>query len=61
MDQVIEHWCNWNDVDILYSGLDTVLHREATSAITIYYFRPQKTQFISGLMGRRVIDNTQLG
>jgi len=39
----------------------TLLHREASSAVPIYCFRPHKTQFISGLIDRTVIDVTQLG
>jgi hypothetical protein len=38
-----------------------VLHREASSAVVIYCFGPQKSQFISGLMDCTVIDITQLG
>jgi len=33
---------------------------EASSAVAIYCFRPQKTQFISGLTEHTVIDITQL-
>jgi len=43
-----------------YSELETVLHREASSAFAIYCFGPQKTQFISNLINRTVIDITQL-
>jgi len=60
MNQAIDHGCNWNDGDVLYSELETVLHREASSAVAIYCIGPQKTQFISGLMDRTVIDITQL-
>ena len=38
-----------------------LLHREAPSAVAVHCFGPQKTQFISGLMDRTVIDITQLG
>ena len=61
MNQAIDHGCNWNDRDILYSGLGTVLHREASSAVAIYCFGPQKTQSVIGLIDRTVIDITQLG
>jgi len=57
----IDHGCNWNDGDVLYSELETVVHREASSAVAIYCFGPQKPQFISGLIERTVIDITQLG
>jgi len=60
MNQVIGHGCNWNDGDIPYSELQTVLHREVSSAVAIYCFGPQKTNSISGLNDRRVIDITQL-
>jgi len=38
-----------------------VLVREASSAVAIYCFGPQKTQFICGLLDRIHIDITQLG
>jgi len=37
-----------------------VLHREVSSAVAIYFFGPQKTNFISALMDRTVIDITEL-
>ena len=60
INEAIDHGCNWNDGDVIYSELETVLHREASSAVAIYCFRPQKTQFISGFIDSRVIDITQL-
>jgi hypothetical protein len=61
MNQVIEEGFNWNDSDIPYSELETVLHREASYAVAIYRFGLQKTEFISCLIERTVIDITQLG
>ena len=61
MNKAIDHGCNWNDGDELYSELATVLHREASYAVAICWFGPQKTRFISGITDRRVIDMTQLG
>ena len=61
INQAVNHGCNCNGGDILYSELETVLHREASLAVAIYCFGPQKTQFISGLFDRIVIDTTQLG
>jgi hypothetical protein len=61
MNQAIGHGCNWNDGDVPYSELETVLHREVSSAVAIYCFGPQKTNFISGLIDRTVIDITRLG
>ena len=61
ISQAIDQGCSWNDGDILYSELETVLHREASLAVAIYCFGPQKTQFISGLIDHTVIDITQLG
>ena len=58
MNHAIEHGCNWNDVDVLYSELETVLHREASSAVAIYCFRPQNTHFIGSLIDCTVIDIT---
>jgi len=60
-NQAIDWGCNWNDGDILYSELETVLHGETSSAVTIYCFGPQIKQFISGLIDRTFIDITQLG
>jgi hypothetical protein len=59
MNQAIGHGCNWNDGDVPYSELETVLHGEVSSAVAIYYFGPQKI-FISGLNDRRVTDITQV-
>ena len=42
INQAIDHGCNWNDGGILYSELETVLHREL-SAVAVYCFGPQKT------------------
>jgi hypothetical protein len=61
INEAIDHGCNWNDSDVSYSELETVLHHEASSAVATYCFRPQKTHFISGLTERTVIDITQLG
>jgi hypothetical protein len=61
MNQAIDHGCNWNDGDILYSELETVLHREASPAVAVYCSGPQKAQFNSGLMDRIFIDINQLG
>ena len=61
MNNASDHGCNWNDGDILYSELETVLQREASSAVAIYCFGPQKSAFISHLIDRTVIDITQLG
>ena len=61
MNQAIDYGCNWNDGDVLYSELETVLHHEALPAVAVYCFRPQKTQFIICRMDRTVIDITQLG
>ena len=43
MNLAIDHGCNWNDGDLLYSELEIVLHREASSAVAIYCVLPQKT------------------
>jgi rRNA maturation protein Rpf1 len=36
INHAIDHGCNWNDGDVLYSELETVLLREASSAVAIY-------------------------
>ena len=46
INEAIDQGCNWNDGDVLYSELQTVLHRETSSAVVIYCFGPLKTQFI---------------
>ena len=61
INEAIDHGCNWNDGDVLYSELQTVLHREASSAVAICCSGPQKTQFISGLIDRTVVHITQPG
>ena len=60
MNESIGHGCNWNDGDVPYSELQTVLHRDVSSAVAIYCFGPQKTNFISGLIDRTVLDIIQL-
>jgi hypothetical protein len=61
MNQAIGHGCNWNDGDVPYSELESLLHREVSSAVSSSCFGTQKTNFISGLIDRRVIDFTPLG
>jgi len=61
MNQAIGHGCYWNDGDFPYSELETLLHLEVSSAVAIYFFGPQKTNFISGLIARRFIDINQVG
>jgi adenylate kinase family enzyme len=41
----VDYGDNWNDGDVLYSLLETVLHREASSAVGIYCFGSQKNTF----------------
>ena len=60
MNQAIDHGCNLNDGDVLFSELETVLRREASSAVAINCFGPKKTQFISSLIEHTVIHITQL-
>ena len=52
MCEAIDHGCNWDAGDVLYLDLETVVNREASSAVAIYVFRPQKSQFIIGLIER---------
>ena len=61
MNQAIDHGCNRNDGYVPYSDLETVVHREASPAVAIYFFGLQKKQFISGLLERTVIEISQLG
>jgi hypothetical protein len=61
MIEAVDHGCSWNDGDVPYSELETMLYREASSALAIYCYGPQKTKFISALIQRTVIDITQLG
>ena len=41
INEAIEDGCNWNDGDVLYSELENVVHREASSAVAICCFGPQ--------------------
>ena len=59
-NEAIGQGCNWNDGHVPYSELGTVLHREASSAVAIYCFRPVKTEFINSFINRKVIDITQV-
>ena len=61
MNEAIEHWCNWNDGNIPHSELETVLHREASSAVAIYCIGLLKTECNHGPIDRTVIDITHLG
>ena len=61
MNQAIYHGCNWNGGDVPYIDVETVLHRDASTAVAIYCFGLQKTQLICGLLEPTVIDITQLG
>ena len=61
MNHAIDHECNWSNGDVLYSELETMLLREASSAVAGCCFGPHRTQFISGFMDRTFIDITQLG
>jgi hypothetical protein len=61
INQAMDYGCNWNNADILRSELENILHREASSAVAIYWFGTQKTPFISNVIERTVIDITQLG
>jgi len=38
MNQAIGYVCNWNDGYVPYSKLETVIHREVSSAVAIYCF-----------------------
>jgi hypothetical protein len=59
INQTIGHGCNWIDGDVPYLELETMLHRDVSSAFAIYCFGPQKTNFISCLIDRTVIDISQ--
>jgi len=44
--KAIDHGWNWNYGDVLYSVLETVLHREASSVVAVYCFGPHKTIYL---------------
>jgi hypothetical protein len=50
LNSAITRSCNWDDGDVPYSELQTVLHREVSSAVAVYCLGYQKTNFISGLI-----------
>ena len=60
INQAIDHGFNWNDGDILYSELETVLHLDASSAVVVYCIGHSETQFIIGVMDRKFIDITEV-
>jgi len=61
LNEAIDHGFNWNEGEVLHLVLETVVHCEASSAVAIYCFGPQKTQFIGGIIESTVIDITHLG
>ena len=63
INHVIDNECNWNNGDILYeySELENVLNCEASHAVSINCFGPQKSAFISNLIDRKLKGIIQLG
>jgi hypothetical protein len=55
ISHAINHACNWNDGDIMYSGLEALLQREASPDVVIYCFGPQKSAFICNLIDRQLL------
>ena len=49
MNQDIVHGCNWSDCDVPYSELETVLHREVSSAVAIYFLDLRKQTILEVL------------
>jgi len=47
MNCALDHGCNWNVVDTLYFEFESIVNRAASSAVAIYCFGPQKSEFIS--------------
>ena len=58
INHATDHGCNWNDGDVLYSELETVLKREASSVVAIYCFGSQKSAFMTNLIDHTVTDIT---
>jgi hypothetical protein len=52
MNCAIDRGCKWNYVDILSSELESIVNRAASSAVVIYWFGPQKSEFIRNLIDR---------
>ena len=61
MNCSLDRGCNRNVVDILYFELESITNRAASSAVAIYCFGPQKSEFISKLIDRTVIEISKLG
>ena len=61
INEAMEHGSNWNKGDVLCCGLETVVHRDASSAVAIHGFGPKKTQFISRIIERTFVDITKVG
>ena len=55
INEAIDHGCNWNYGCVPYSELETVLHREESSAFAIYCFGPLKTEFIFSLITAQLL------
>ena len=60
-NEAIDHGCNWYDGYVPYSELESMLQREASSAVAIYCFGLAKTEFIISIINRTVIDIFQIG
>jgi hypothetical protein len=54
MNEAIGHGCNWNN-DVLYSELETVVNREASSAVTIYCFGHHKHNLSAALLSVQIL------
>jgi hypothetical protein len=49
INDAINHGCNWNDGDVLYSELESLLHCEISSAVSIYCFGYKKQTLLTVL------------
>ena len=55
MNQALNIGCNWNYVNVPYSELETVLHREASSAVAIYASDLRKRNLSAGLSDEQLL------
>ena len=55
INQAVDHGCNCNYGDILYSEVENMLQREASSVVAIYCFGLHKSAFISNYITARLL------
>ena len=52
----VENWLNWDDRNIAYQKLSTVLKEAVAPFAHVYSFGPSKCSFLTALLQRTVLD-----